>query len=433
MSDSDSVLISASAEFIALCQTQIILLCQSLGALESAVYLTQSNQIDETKLIPIVIYPPSEDFNQQPITLPLLLDNNSIIQSSSCPLLPINSDAIEVSYQNTTNTEEKQQFWSPKYQLLVPLVYEDLVIGLLATKRLHKEWNEQEFFQVEQIASTIALARILDQKQILSQQQLQQQITLNQLENNNLDDFLHQLRNPLTALRTFAKLLLKKLPSKDPNYKITENIIQQSDRLKNLIEYFNENRLIMDNQPIVIDYQQTSSNFLLPGDFCQLEKLNILDIIEPLLIANQAIALEKNINFTANIFNDLPLVLSNAKALTEVLNNLIDNALKYTPSNGKIVVEIGQQKLIENKNMLAIKISDTGYGIPLEDQQHIFKRHYRGIQAKSDIFGTGLGLAIVKDLCDKMQAKIELFSPSLISNKKSLVGTTFIVWLPIKE
>jgi signal transduction histidine kinase len=273
------------------------------------------------------------------------------------------------------------------------------------------------------------LARILDRKQFLSQEKLKQQKQLYNLENNRREDFIHQIGNPLTALRTFAKLLLKKLNSKDPNYQITQNILRESDRLKYLIEDFREDRTKISSEPNFIELNQPSSIFLLEGNTGKLEIINIPDIIDPLLVGIKAICQEKTLNLLVNIAPNLPLIFAQKKPLIEILNNLLDNAIKYTPAGGKIYVEVSQQKIIENKEMLGIEISDTGYGIPAEDREHIFERHYRGRQEKSDISGTGLGLAIVKDLCDKMQAKIELFSPSLISNNDSLQGTTVIIWL----
>jgi signal transduction histidine kinase len=425
MSDSDYILIPASTEFIKLCQTQIILLSQNLGAVESAVYLTQTNQKQETKLIPIVVYPSNEDIETQEITLSLSPENSHLIYSSSYPFLPIHSDELNINQDR----EKEEQFWQHKYQLIVPLVYEDLFMGLLATRRKEREWTQQEFFAVEKIANTIALARILDRKQFLSQEKLKQQKQLYNLENNRREDFIHQIGNPLTALRTFAKLLLKKLNSKDPNYQITQNILRESDRLKYLIEDFREDRTKISSEPNFIELNQPSSIFLLEGNTGKLEIINIPDIIDPLLVGIKAICQEKTLNLLVNIAPNLPLIFAQKKPLIEILNNLLDNAIKYTPAGGKIYVEVSQQKIIENKEMLGIEISDTGYGIPAEDREHIFERHYRGRQEKSDISGTGLGLAIVKDLCDKMQAKIELFSPSLISNNDSLQGTTVIIWL----
>ena len=90
-----------------------------------------------------------------------------------------------------------------------------------------------------------------------------------------------------------------------------------------------------------------------------------------------------------------------------MLNNLIDNALKYTPSGGKVEVGVRTDFAAQNNQMLGIEIKDTGYGISEADRQHIFERHYRGIQAQSDIPGSGLGLAICKQIANKTPKKFD--------------------------
>jgi signal transduction histidine kinase len=426
-----------SPEFMALCEAQVVLLSESLGAVSSAVYLTQTqnNKINPT-LIPVLVYPSSHShsFLEENLSnLPLLNNQYSLPDSSSSNReVESNSPLDYFPYPKLRHREfaaEFNPYSQGKYELVIPLVYEHLVLGLLATQRQDREWNQQEFSQIEKIADTMAIARVLDQKQSFSQDKLKQQLSLNHLQQENLDNLIHQIRNPLTALRTFIKLLLKKLLPDDSNFSIAQNMLQQTERIEELITDFQSNTT--DYNSSLIIYPKSSPNFLLPSDSFSLERLSVEEILQPLLIAEKAIAQNKNIELTEKIFNNLPLVLGNKKALREVLNNLLDNALKYTPEGGKIHVEVGKQKTIAEGKMLAIEISDTGYGIPVEDQEHIFKRHYRGVQKESEISGSGLGLAIVKDLCDKMKAKIEIFSPSLEYKNQDYPGTTFIVWLII--
>ena len=113
--------------------------------------------------------------------------------------------------------------------------------------------------------------------------------------------------------------------------------------------------------------------------------------------------------------------------MQEVLSNIIDNALKYTHAGGKVLLECGQEK----PGFQGIIISDTGPGIPLEDLEHLGERHYRGVQAKTEIPGTGLGMAIAKQLMAEMQGNIEVFSPAIksIITLSDTPGTTFIIWL----
>ncbi|MGL4619252.1 MAG: sensor histidine kinase, partial [Chroococcidiopsis sp.] len=130
----------------------------------------------------------------------------------------------------------------------------------------------------------------------------------------------------------------------------------------------------------------------------------------------------------ADLPPNLPAVRAHLRELREVLSNLLDNAIKYTPPGGKIYVQAG----LERDNFQGIAISDTGVGIPPQDLERIFDRHYRGRQADSDIPGTGLGLAIAKALIEQMQGTIEVFSPALWHpTPESSGGTTFIVWLTV--
>ncbi|NEO48782.1 MAG: sensor histidine kinase [Moorea sp. SIO4A3] len=106
------------------------------------------------------------------------------------------------------------------------------------------------------------------------------------------------------------------------------------------------------------------------------------------------------------------------KLLRQILENLLSNALKYSP-NGSMV----ELKLTCSANQAIFKISDQGIGIPEEDQGLLFETFHRGTNVGT-ITGTGLGLAIVKKCLDIYQGQIDLES-------EVTVGTTFTVTLPI--
>lgn len=418
----ESQTMAVSSEFIALCQAQLNLLIHLFSVQESAIYLTQTDNNQETKLIPILVYPVSAD-NTQTNFFPSLPATSSSNELDSPFEQPFETQAIIKHFDNSQ---------SP-HQLFLPLVYEDAIMGLLAVNRWQKQWTQTEVLEVKEIAKTITIARILEEKQQLTGQHLERYKQLQKLEDEHLHDFLHQLRNPLTALRTFAKLLLKRLVSNDPNFNITESIIRESDRLKDLIQDFSEDWERMNSNLDLTLSESKSTSFFLTDSIKKLEVTDLAKLIKPLIAGIQAIAKDKKIAIISNIEPDLPLVFTNPKALIEVLNNLLDNAIKYTPPEGKISVELGTQKLTNNGNKLIIEISDTGYGIPYQDQQHIFERNYRGVQEEGDIEGTGLGLAIVKELCEQMQIEIELFSPSFWLENQQLNGTTFQLSLPIAQ
>ena len=424
MYNPNSILIAASADFVALCESQMVVLHQVLGANWSAIYLTSRLEEEkETKLIPLVIYPEPEE---------LKLPNNALVAKSeflpelkypSALILAPSSETIEQLPKNILiNNKKPKQKTEPK-QIVLPLIYQELFMGLLVTKKQEECWSEQELKHIQKIADTLAIACFLDQRQQWYQKQLAAIKNLRTKEHDQIHDLLHQLRNPLTALRTFSKLLLKRILPEDKNKKFIESIWQESAHLQELLEQFEGGFSQDESLVLVNNIQRNKSNFLLPENNSTQENVVIKAVLEPLLASAEVMAQEKEIDFKVNISENLPTVKANFQALREVCSNLIDNAFKYTPMGGKIKIDFPQKS-----NYQGISISDSGYGIPKEEQRHIFTRYYRGRQAKSDIPGTGLGLAIAKELIETMEGKIELISPNDLGNHH-LLGTTFIIWL----
>jgi signal transduction histidine kinase len=422
----------SSSEFATLCQSQISLLSHGLGAVWSVIYLTENiSENGQAQLFPFVTYPQTtkRSFWELP---PIKLEE--VWQPSQshgiAQLLP--------DYLADPKQTQAANHWQPEAaktkQLILPLIHQETFIGLLVTGREDREWQPLEHQQVEEIARTIAIARFLELQYNWSQNALTLQENLRRIEHDRLDNLFHQLRNPLTALRTFGRLLIKRIVPNDPNSKLVESILAQSDRFQALLEQFEaesdqlpEVNLTNNSQPLLVPQQKSidQSSFLLPSSTEQLHPVDLTQILEPLLNTIQVIATEKNIELVNHLPLTIPLVIGDLAALREILNNLLDNALKYTVPGGKV-----QLDLVTNRDqMLGLEIKDTGAGIPLADQAQVFERHYRGVQAQSDIPGTGLGLAIARELVTKMQGEIELISPNHLS--KDSPGTTFIVWLSI--
>jgi len=116
---------------------------------------------------------------------------------------------------------------------------------------------------------------------------------------------------------------------------------------------------------------------------------------------------------------DLSPVSGNLRRLEQVVANLISNAIKYTPDGGRI--DIG---LREDDGFLILQVSDSGIGISLEDQRHIFDKFYRvESEATEKISGTGLGLSIVKAIIKKHSGRVWVES-------ELGRGSTFTVLLP---
>lgn len=410
---------SASSEFIALCRAQVSLLTDGLGASLSIVYLTEMvAQNPQTNLIPVVVYPETTGVWQAANAFNLLPEKTT---GNNFPRLlggKLSRKASTPPLSKRKRKETADTLLKPSTQIVLPLMHEGVWLGLLVTGREDRAWNAHERGEIDKIAQTLAIARVIDQRRAWSEQQLTQYQHLTRTQRDLLDNLLHQLRSPLTALRTFGKLLLKRFVPEDANRAVAENIIKQSDRLNELLQQLDRALEVVD----VPSLPAVTSLPLLPPEQPQL--CAITEVLEPIIASAQAIASEGNLELLIDIPPNLPPVKANPSALREVFSNLVDNALKYTPSGGKVYIQAGQKAHLQG-----ITISNTGSSIPQEDLAHMFERHYRGVQAKSPIPGTGLGLAIAKDLVEQMQGKIEVFSP--VTQPDGELGTTFIVWLPL--
>jgi signal transduction histidine kinase len=427
----------SSTEFATICQSQITLLSKSLGAVWSVIYLTEEiNEGEQPQLFPFAIYPQTK--NQSLFDLPIvrLPESWQHLQSQSlAKLLPANFVRVNNQTQSAESTWKSKS--AKNKQLILPLIHQETFIGLLVTGREDRQWQPAELKQVEEIAQTIAIARFLELQYHWTQAELAEQQNLRRIEQDRLDDLLHQLRNPLTALRTFGKLLLKRLLPEDPKHQLAQSLLAQSDRFQELLEQFEAESdratTINSTMPLLEVSKNTvpQSNFLLPSSETTFNPVDLKLILEPLLDTTTAIANEKNIQLKSYIPEDLPQIMGDLSALREIFSNLIDNALKYTLPGGLVQLDMISKQSSSELKMLGVAISDTGYGIPVTAQGRIFERHYRGIQAESDIPGTGLGLAIAHELVKRMQGEIELISPNNLSPDSP--GTTFIVWLPVAK
>jgi len=490
------MLMPASSEFIALCRSQVALLTNGLGAVLSIIYLTEElTDATDTKLVPIVAYPEVVSHWQEEQIFSLLFqasvqdpiqDPSRILPSSQSP--SVNSaETATASATLFSSTNESETDHQPleivekallqQQQVVLPLMHQDVVMGLLVTARADRAWNESEQTQIEQIADTLAIACLLDQRAQWLSQDLRQQHLLREQKHDLFDNLLHQFRNPLTALRTFGKLLVKRLQPGDANRSVAEGIVRESDRLQELLQQFDAavdldeiglRRLLSaaeesERHEVGVgessdspDRQSVTSFMteqpplpaaappLLPSANRLVGSLaisphSIAEVLEPLLETATAIAQDRQLTLVTEIPSDLPLVQIDARALREVLNNLLDNALKYTPQGGQITVEVRSQPFPDRLHLQAIIIADTGPGIPSQDLAHLFERHYRGVQAATDIPGTGLGLAIARELVQQMQGDIQIFSPAQTSGllqhpadafTPASPGTAVVVWLP---
>ena len=128
-------------------------------------------------------------------------------------------------------------------------------------------------------------------------------------------------------------------------------------------------------------------------------------------------AIEKHIELEFQADKSTPSFQGNTTALCIVIRNLVDNAIRYTPEHGAILVRVYSEQ-----GWAMLEVSDNGPGIPEELQTRVFERFFRVLGNKST--GSGLGLAIVKQICDLHHAEIELRAP------EGHVGLSVRVYFP---
>lgn len=489
----------ASPEFIALCQSQVLLLTQSLGAGSTVVYLAeQAEHGGGLSLVPLVAYPEAaKTWAELPDTLttpasPAQGDGTAPdwAEDSPTPSGAGRGRDLRPSMRPTPLAETSSGAVVPP--LVRPLMHEGVALGMLVSHRPALAWSREDYQRAEQVANTLALAWILDQRGQWFQQQFQQRHLTQASQSETFHDLLHQFRNPLTALQTFGRLLVKRIPQDDPNQPIAEGILREGQRLQELAQTFDD-ALAQGDDLLQAEDEATPwqrgqlppaaapSGRLLPKPAAE-EQTHLLpenlgdpantdaaaepvlgpetyrwgrplqrvagtwdDQVRPLLQSATVIAQERGLYLVEELPPQLPAVWMDPKALAEVLSNVLDNALKYAPAGAMVWVMGGLSQTVAGQLWQGLAVGDTGPGIPAADQPRIFERHFRGVRASGDIPGTGLGLAIAKELMEDMGGRLDLISPVPPTYQRALSqwcdaansclgpGTCFIVWLPQLE
>jgi two-component system phosphate regulon sensor histidine kinase PhoR len=152
-----------------------------------------------------------------------------------------------------------------------------------------------------------------------------------------------------------------------------------------------------------------------------IEEVALRDVIQEAILDTKDMAREKNLNIQVNVPPDFPTLMTDRKKLDMIVMNLLSNAIKYTSEGGQISFKVW---LDGDKAFVAI--SDTGMGIPSEEQEKIFDRFYQVEDSLTRQHGgIGLGLAIVKSFVELCQGRIWVESTT---DK----GSTFTVELPLR-
>ena len=227
---------------------------------------------------------------------------------------------------------------------------------------------------------------------------------LDQMKSDFVNMVAHELRSPLVAIRQINSVLLEGLAG--PLQEKQQDFVKRSmNKIDSLLSLIND----------LLDIAKIEA-----GKFVQHQApTDIGKIIEDIIVLMEPRAQEQGIVLT-HLCEDMKPVQADPKRIEEIFNNLISNAINYSPEGGRVTVSAkGLGEYME------IRVEDTGVGIPTEELPKIFDKFYRVKHPKTrQVIGTGLGLAIVKGVVDAHQGSIQVESiPD--------AGTTFKVLLPV--
>lgn len=215
----------------------------------------------------------------------------------------------------------------------------------------------------------------------------------------------HQLRTPLSSINWYTEMLLD-----GDGGKLTKT---QRDFLQEI--YQGNKRMVA-----LVDDLLSVSRLEMGTFVIDPEKLDIVDVADSVLKELEFRIEEKKMKLRKD-YEKVPVIYSDKNLLRMILQNLLTNAVKYTPENGQITL-----RLLAHKGELMIVVSDNGYGIPKVQQGRVFSKLFRADNVKSrDTDGTGLGLYIIKAIVERLGGEINFES-------EENVGTTFYVKIPLR-
>jgi K+-sensing histidine kinase KdpD len=221
------------------------------------------------------------------------------------------------------------------------------------------------------------------------------------LQSDSIGEFVHEIRTPLSALSAAAHLLKSNRVSEDQKKKMIAILESEIQALSNMSSSF------LDLSRLESGRKQYNVN-----------EFNIRDLLIDCheIINNETQKL--NLKFKLDLPATLPRIRGDRKQLKQAFINLLNNAVKFNKDEGEILLKAHQEK-----DLITIVISDTGMGIPEEEQSKIFEKFYRVTSHRDQIPGTGLGLSVVKQIIQGHGGEISFTS-------EVNVGTTFTVTLP---
>jgi len=296
-----------------------------------------------------------------------------------------------------------------------PLQEGSILLGVIRAERFatEEEWRESldQRLQSMSILMANSLASELDRKRLLDQLDDQkEQISL----------MVHQLRNPLAALGTYAKLLLRKIGPESENENLVKGLMNEQAQVNKYLSALDQ------LSQVKLPQADDGSNRLLlppllPSETC----ISVKSLIEPLIERAKARANLQGRNWYGP--SKWPLWME-AKSISEgviaeIVANLLENAFRYSPLSSSIGISINDQ---------GICVWDSGTPIPFSERDKIFTSGFRSSKSK-EFKGSGLGLSLGKKLAEQFGGELKLIvKPSNFEESLPNEGNAFVINFPVK-
>jgi PAS domain S-box-containing protein len=229
---------------------------------------------------------------------------------------------------------------------------------------------------------------------------------LDRMKTRFINNISHELKTPITTIKLYA-YLMQQQPGKYQQY--VEPLIHEADHQAKLLEDILEISSI-DAGRVEIKAHPTLLN----------------ELTRDIVASHQALAHKQGVTLEHHPTELAPVALIDSQRTVQALNNLVRNAIRFTPEGGKVMVSVQVQEM-QGRTWAAVAVSDTGMGIPEDEALYIFDRFFRGEKPRTiQLTGTGLGLSITKEI-------VELQGGRVTVESEEGVGATFTVWLPLAD